>query len=258
MNRIFLSAFTAAFLFSVLTSSGILAAGRQAGGPGRPAAAANPQSFQEHQGRYFTWKAPQGWRASESNSGITLTSPDGRYAAALASIMRSQGTRTPEEFLQWVFTHVPDYKNARIVSLRKLPNQQMSYQTWKFVEAVVSYTDKGLPVKGVWKAGTANYYGMNDAMIVGYRAANEDFARARSFLPRIAGSIVLTNAAGANGINTLLKPRKNPLDNSALIKAGKNRDASRDRTSENWREGMMGTEPTYDPKTGRTYDSPLN
>jgi hypothetical protein len=131
----------------------------------------------------------------------------------------------------------------------------MSWQTWNLIEAVVTFSDGGLPVTGVWKVGVANYYGMNDALIVGYRAANPDFQRAKAFLRPIADSIVLTNASEANGNNTLIRPKNNPLDNSAIIKAGKNRDAARDRASQGWREGMMGSEPTYDPKTGQTYNS---
>ena len=117
--------------------------------------------------------------------------------------------------------------------------------------------DNGLPVTGVFKVGTANYYGMNDAMIVGYRAANPIFAQAQSFMPQIAKSIVLTNAVEASGNNTLIRPKNNPLDNSGLIQAGKNRDRVREHASEGWREGMMGTEPTIDPKTGKQYNAPL-
>ena len=169
-------------------------------------------SFQAQQGRYFRWAAPSGWRVSETNAGVTLTSPDGAYSASLATILRSRGTRTPTAFLQWVFAHVPGWSNTRIVSAKNLPNQRMSYQIWQFIEAKVSYTDNGLPVTGVYKAGVANYAGMNDAMIVGYRAANAKFEEAQSFMAQIAGSIVLTNAAEANGNNTLVRPKNNPLE----------------------------------------------
>jgi hypothetical protein len=214
-------------------------------------------ALQPHQGRYFRWTAPPGWRVSETNAGVTLTSPDGRLSASLASLLRSRGSRTPAAFLQWVFTHVPSYKNARVLSTSHLPSQRMSYQVWQFIEAKVSFTDNGLPVTGTYKVGTANYAGLNDAMIVGYRAANGDFTQAQSFLPRMARSIVLTNAVEANGNNTLIRPKNNPLDNSGLIKAGQNRDRVREHASEAWREGMMGTEPTIDPKTGTQRNTPL-
>ena len=220
-------------------------------------AAAQSPALQQHQGRYFRWAAPAGWRVSETNSGLNLTSPDGTLSASLAMLMRSRGSRTPQAFLNWEFSHVPSYGNARVLTVTNLPGQRLSYQVWQFIEAKVSYTDNGLPVTGVFKVGTANYYGMNDAMIVGYRAANPVFARARSFMPGIANSIVLTNAAEATGNNTLIKPKNNPLDNSGLIQAGKNRDRVREHASEGQREGMMGTEPTIDPKTGKQYNMPL-
>jgi hypothetical protein len=133
----------------------------------------------------------------------------------------------------------------------------MGYQVWHFIEAKVSFTDNGLPVTGIYKVGVANYAGMNDAMIVGYRAANPDFAGAQSFLPQISRSIVLTNGAEAHGNNSIIRPRNNPLDNSGLIQSGKNRDRVREHASEGWREGMMGTEPTVDPKTGKQRNTPL-
>jgi hypothetical protein len=220
-------------------------------------AAQGAPSLQPQQGRYFKWTCPQGWRVSETNAGVTLTSPDGRLSASLASVLRSRGNMTPEGFLRWVFTHVPAYKNMRVLGTRSLPSQRMSYQVWHFIEAKVSYTDNGLPVTGVYKVGVANYANMNDAMIVGYRAAHPDFQHAQSFMPRIARSIALTNAAEANGNNTLIRPKNNPLDNSGLIQAGKNRDRVREKSSEGWREGMMGTEPTIDPKTGKQRNTPL-
>ena len=61
----------------------------------------------------------------------------------------------------------------------------------------------------------------------------------------------------ANGNNTIIRPKNNPLDNSGLIQAGKNRDRVREHASEGWREGMMGTEPTIDPKTGKQRNTPL-
>jgi hypothetical protein len=156
------------------------------------------------------------------------------------------------------YNNVPGYRNARILSSQVLPNQRLSYQTWQFIEAQVAYLDNGLPVIGVYKVGVANYYGMNDALIVGYRAANANFPQARQVLSTIARSIVLTNPTEASGNNTLVRPKNNPLDNSGLIKSGQMRDRVREHASEAWREGMMGTEPTIDPKTGQVRNTPLH
>jgi hypothetical protein len=215
----------------------------------------NP-ALQPQQGRYFKWTAPAGWRVSESNAGVTLTSPDGRYSAMLASLMRSRGNRTPKDFLQLVFTNVPDYKNARIISIKNLPSQHMSYQVWNFIEAEVSFTDKGLPVVGLYKAGVANYYNMNDSMIVGFRAATKDYEQAKSFMPTIAKSIVLTNANEAFGNNTLVRPKNNPnTAHDSIIEAGENKNKSQDKSMQKWSNAMRGSEPTYDPTTGQRYTS---
>lgn len=214
-------------------------------------------SLRTQQGRYFKWLMPPGWHVSETNSGVTLTSQEGKYTASLAGIMRSKGTTTPQAFLQRIFGLVPSFRNARILSVKNLPNQRMSYQTWQFIEAKVSYMDNGLPVTGVYRVGVANYYGMNDAIMIGYRATNAEFQQAQSFLSTIARSIILTNGSEAFGNNTLIHPKNNPLDNSGLIKSGQYRDSVREHASEAWREGMMGTEPTIDPKAGRTRNTPL-
>jgi hypothetical protein len=206
-------------------------------------------SLQPQQGRYFRWAAPPGWRVSETNAGITLTSPDGIYSASLATVLRSRGTRTPEAFLRWVFAHVPSYRDAAILSVKNLPNEHMSYQVWQFIEAKVSYTDNGLPVTSLYKVGVANYAGMNDAMIVGYRAANANFQEAQSFMPQIAKSIVLTNATEANGNNTLVRPKNNPLDNSAVIQAGQNRQRAIDDAMRKDANARRGTVDLYDPST---------
>lgn len=225
-----------------------------------PSAVAAPSgapsvALEAQQGRYFRWSAPQGWRASESNAGVTLTSPDGSYSASLASILRSRGSRSPEDFLHWVFSHVPTYSNARVISVRPLPNQQMSYQTWRFIEAKVAYNDSGRAVTGVYTVGVANYAGMNDAMIFGYHAANARFDAAQTFMPQIARSIVLTNAMEANGNNAVIQPKNNPLDNSSIIQAGQNRQKGMDEALRKDANARRGRVDLYDPGSGQKLNS---
>jgi hypothetical protein len=126
----------------------------------------------------------------------------------------------------------------------------MSYQTWQFIEATVSFTVKGMPMTAVIKSGVANYGGMNDAMVVGYQAANSEFENARSFMPKIAKSIVLTNAAQANGNDTIIHPKNHPLDNTPTIKAWENRQRGVDQAMRNDANARRGTVDLYDPATG--------
>jgi hypothetical protein len=210
--------------------------------------------LQPHQGSYFKWETPPDWRQSESNAGVTLTSPDGKYSAFLATISRSRGSRAPLNFLQWMLGRM-GCTNVRVLSTKKLPAQRMSYQQWQFVEVTLSYTENGLPVTGVIKSGVANYGGMNDAMIVGYRAAQSDFQNAQSFMPRIAKSIVLTNAAGANGNDTVLRPKNHPLDNTPVIQAGQNRQKGVDEAMRGGANARRGTVDLYDSSTGQAINA---
>ena len=222
----------------------------------QPTANNYSSALQPQQGRYFRWSAPAGWKASETNAGVTLLSADGRFGASLAGVMRSRGSRAPKDFLAWVFTHVPDYKNAKILSVRNLPSERTPHQVWNFIEAEVSFTDRGLPVIGTFKVGTTNNYGMNDALIIGYRAATPDYPQARPILSAISKSIVLTNAATAFGNNTIISPKNNPnTAHDSIVQAGQNKNKSGDRSMQKWANAMRGNEPTYDPATGQRYNS---
>jgi hypothetical protein len=215
---------------------------------------ASPSTLQQQQGQYFRWSSPPDWRASESNAGVTLTSPDGKYSAFLATLLRSRGSRSPVDFLRWMLS-VAGYSDVRFISTRQLPPQRMSYQEWHFVEVTLSCSFRNMPTTAVIKSGVANYYGMNDAMVVGYQAASNDFERARSFMPQIARSIILTNAAEANGNNTLIRPKNNPLDNSATIKSWENRQRGTSEASRNDANARRGTVDLYDPSTGQTINA---
>jgi len=100
------------------------------------------------------WAAPQGWSHSESIAGVTLTSPDGKYEAALAGLMRSQGHTTPTAFLRRMLGMA--YSKVKLVAVRQLPNQKMGHPTWTWIEADVTATRKsGSQMKGIWRCGVA-------------------------------------------------------------------------------------------------------
>ncbi len=217
--------------------------------PRQAAFAQGSPRLEPQQGRYFKWSAPSGWRVSETNAGVTLTSADGKYSAFLANLVRSRGSRTPIDFLRWMLAST-GCTNVRIISSKQLPAQRMSYQVWQFIEATVSFTSHGMPMTAVIKSGVANYGGMNDAMVVGYQAAGAGFEQARSFMPKIAKSIVLTNAAQANGNDTVIRPKNNPLDNTPTIKSWENRQKGVDEAMRNGSNARRGAVDLYDPSTG--------
>lgn len=210
------------------------------------------------QGQYWKWSAPLGWHHSESIAGVTLTSPDGRYSAALAGLMRSQGYTTPQVFMGRMLGLA--YKNVRIGSVRPLPSQQMGYQTWNWIEAEVTATGVGgTPMKGLWKCGVANYYNLNDALVVGYWSPLSDFQQSKAWLAPIAESIIMTNPSQAFGNDQLIHPKNNPnTTGDAIMQSWENKNQSQDRSMQNWSRAMRGNEPTFDPETGTRYSTPLN
>jgi len=220
---------------------------------------ADSVSLQTTQGRYFRWSAPAGWIYSETMSGVTLYSPDGKHSAGFAAILRSRGQQTPQNFLKSVFSKVPDYKNPKILSTKNLPNRQVGYQTWHWIEATIAYTDKGLPVTGLWQIGVANYYGMNDAAVLFYRSANANIKEGQAFLPQIAKSITITNTTEFAGNNTIIHPKNNPNTTGDMImKTWENKNKSFDEAMRKDTNARRGYEPAYDPVTGERYNPTFN
>ncbi len=219
-------------------------------------AAVAADALQPQHGRYWSWTAPANWRHSESIAGVTLVSPDGRYTVALVGLMRSQGQNAPQTFLARALGMA--YQNVRINQVRNLPRQQLGYQTWDWVEAEVTASEKnGSPLKGSWKSGVSNYYNLNDSLVVGYWAPPAEYEKMRSSLEPIAASIKLSNPGEAFGNNQLISPRNNP--NTAaegIAQSWKDKNKAQDKSAQNWSNATRGAEPTFDPATGTRYSTP--
>lgn len=223
LQKVFLSAIA---LFLVL-SIGPDLSWMQCRAQGRP-------YLEYYQGRYFGWSAPSGWRHSESTNGVTLSSPDGGQKAMYALLLRSRGSSDPQNFLLWMMSRIPGCKNIKVVAYRKLPDQRSGIPNtrWKVMEMDMSYSDNGVPQTAKMTCGVNNYYGMYDAMIVGYQAAVNTWPAAKLYLPAVARSIKITNTREVAGNNTLIPVRNNPLDNSALIESWKRKGISEARISQ--------------------------
>lgn len=223
-----------------------------AGGPARPA-------LEVRQGHYFRWSAPVGWRSRESTNGVEITSADGSASVQFALLMRSQGQIDPQSFLLMMLGQVPGYRDLRVTSSRRLPDQPSGIPgtVWQVVESELSYSVGGRPVRGVWTCGINAYFGMYDATCSGYHAARSDWPRARQFLPAVARSIAITNPRQVAGNDQLIPARNRPLDNSGLLESWRQKGLSEDRISKARREGTSGYERVKDPSTGHVYEMPL-
>ena len=211
------------------------------------------------QGNYFRWLAPEGWHHSESTNGVTLTAPDNATKAMYAILLRTPGKSDPKSFLLFMISKIPGYAHVRIDDVRKLPDQKSAIAgtVWHVIEADLSYSENGIPVSGTFTCGVNVYYGLYDAIIIGYQAPASDWPRARTFLPAISRSITITNTRQVAGNDRLIPVRNNPLDNSGLIESWRQKGISESRISQARREGTMGYERMKDPVTGKVYHMPF-
>lgn len=220
--------------------------------PGRPA-------LEQKKGSYFRWAVPKGWKSSETTNGVTLDAPDGSTSVQFALLLRSPGMTTPENFLLMALQTAPGYRDFKVKSTKRLPDQPSGIPgtKWKVIEAELSYTVHGKPVIGTWTCGINAYYGIYDATLLGYHAGAAQWPTAGTYLPAVAHSISIYNTRGVAGNDTIIPARNNPLDNSALIESWRQKGLSEDRISKARREGTSGYERVKDVETGRIYEMPL-
>lgn len=215
--------------------------------------------LEAQQGRYFRWAVPIGWQSSETTNGVTLTSPDGITSVMFAILMRSHGLITPKDFLVMLLQRLPGYGDIQVGAIRNLPNQPSGIPgtVWKVIEAEVSYTVEGKAVAGAWTSATNEYYGIYDAMLMGYHAPKAEWPQVRLFLSEMAGGITITNTRGVAGNDKLIPVKNHPLDNSGLIETWRQKGLSEDRIRKATGEGIRGYERVKDPKSGQIYEMPL-
>ena len=235
-------------------------------GVGRPRASAQKEAMtvrpplQAHQGRYFRWVSPVGWKNEESTNGVTTTAPNGTTLATSALLLRSPGSSAPQTFLPVVLRMV-GARNVKVLSAREQSEvrEPQTGMAWKIQESDVSCTTaEGRIVRARYTVGIVNRYGMSyDAVVVGFQTPPAEFDASALWLSRIAQSITIVNAAGVAGNDKLIPVKNHPLDNSGLIESWRQKGLSEDRISKAQREGMSGYERTKDRATGQIYEMPL-
>lgn len=206
------------------------------------------------QGRFFAWAQPKDWREGESMNGVNLESPDAERNAAFCVLFRSPGRSTPEAFARRVsmMLRVADFQLTR--------TNRIDGQPPGMVTSEVEFTFRDLvrgPRRGGAVVSIVQNMGQYDAYWQWYSTVPEKWESDRLWLPVIARSVQVTNPYELAGNNTILQPRNNPLDNSALIKSWEARSLSQDRISQATREGIMGYERVQSPTSGRYYEMPL-
>jgi len=239
-----------------------------AGNAGDPATSPNPDpapsgftrpALAISQGQYFKWAMPIGWRAYESANGVDLTSPDGRFFANSTLLTGSWGQTTPWNFLVTVLNQI-GARNINGLSTVNLPWLPSAYPNvyWQVQEFELTLTDSvGWSRHADCTVAICNAYGGYSALLQSFSAPINEWEQARTWLPVLAQSIIVTNMAQVAYRNQLIPVRNRPLDNSGLMESWQQRRLSQDRIAKAQREGMMGYERLVSAETGKYYNMPL-
>ncbi len=211
------------------------------------------------QGQYFSWAMPRDWRANESANGVDMTSADGRFIANAALLAGNPGQTTPWSFL----VNLLDQLGARDIngiSTLDLESQPSGYPGiyWQIQEFELTYTDPaGISRHADCTCGICNAYGGYSAIIQSFSAPVDEYDRAKTWLPLLPQSVLVTNPGQVAYQNQLIPVRNRPLDNSGLLESWQEKRLSQDRIAKAQHEGMMGYERMVSPSTGRYYNMPL-
>ena len=210
-------------------------------------------------GQYFAWAMPIGWRAYESGNGVDLTSPDGRFFANSTLLTGSWGQTTPWTFLVTVLNQI-GARNINGLSAVNLPWVPSAYPNiyWQVQEFELTLTDAaGWSRHADCTVAICNAYGGYSALLQSFSAPINEWEQARTWLPLLAQSIIVTNPDQVAYQNQLIPVRNRPLDNSGLMESWQQRRLSQDRIAKAQREGMMGYERLVSAETGKYYNMPL-
>ena len=210
-------------------------------------------------GQYFAWAMPIGWRAYESGNGVDLTSPDGRLIANSMLLTGSWGQTTPWNFLVTVLSQT-GARNINGLWTLNLPSVPSAYPGiyWQVQEFELTFTDAaGWTRHADCTCAICNAYGGYSALLQSFSAPINEWEQARTWLPLLAQSIIVTNPGQVAYQNQLIPVRNRPLDNSGLMESWQQRRLSQDRIAKAQREGMMGYERLVSPETGKYYNMPL-
>jgi hypothetical protein len=220
-----------------------------------PAARAALQrpALRVQQGQYFRWSAPAGWTSRETSNGVDLFAPDGKTFVSSALLAGAFGTTTPRQFLELMVRQVNP--SLHVLNARALPQQPAIMGPWQSEEYELSGTFQGISVRLSATVGVSSAYGRYWATMTLCQSPSGMWARDRTWLPAIAGSIAVTNPRQVAGADRVMLPRNNPLDNSGLIESWRQKGLSDDRISQARQEATMGYERVQDSE-GRNYDMP--
>jgi hypothetical protein len=225
-----------------------------------PAAQASG-SVEMRTGRVFRYAVPQGWSASESSNGVSVSSPDRSAGAFSIQLVNSRGSMTPAGFVAMMQRLDKTVSTARIVSVQPQPDiPGVGGKPYKVAVVHTYFVSNGLPMEGEFTSAVSNGYGYWSGVMHGYQATPCLFARGKNLLASLSNSVTVINTSSLCMQDQTLRPRNHPFDEmyGSYQRAWHERQKVYDRLSQQQQEVTMGYEPMQDPWTAQTYNMPLN
>jgi hypothetical protein len=212
-------------------------------------------------GQAYRWAAPRDWRATEGQNVLEIAAPDGLTGVSLSYVLGMFGRATPASYLEMVLRSAP-YQNLRVLGFRDLGTEPsvIPGMPWRLGYAELAYVYRGTPVRAAAMAGVIQGSGQYVATVIGWQAPDTTWSDASGWLPRVARSIVITDASWAVAMARSSLPRNIPHDEiyGAYNRAWTARGVPEARLSQMRREGTMGYEEMQSPATGERYEMPLD
>lgn len=217
-----------------------------------------------YSGQIFSAKVPEGWKVSESISGINIVNPeDSNMGVFLIAVSGWPGKSSPDDFIEKI-AGMGGLKDISYISESKegeLTNPSAPGYVWK--EKTKIFTCKkdevSLKIKSI--AGVINGQGQYVAVLKGFQTTPDKWGKWAPLLERVALSATITNPFKVGGADKVILPSAKDLanDSSPLMDAWNYRNQVQDKASHDFSDATMGVESDLvSPSTGQSYTLPLS
>lgn len=226
-----------------------------------------------YKGEIYSAKIPEGWKVTESISGLNITNPDDiNTGVFLIALPQAPGKSSPDDFLKTVINWASfvdvDYiseSDEKVTTIEQAP--PLSDFIWIEKSNVLTCAKSNSSIKLKMKTitGVVNIYGTYSAITQGFITRVNDWNKWAPLLERVTSSITIVNPQKVGGKDKVILPKAKDLanDSSPLMDAWDYRNKSQDRiqddSSHEFSDATMGVETDLvSPTTGRTYEQPLS
>jgi hypothetical protein len=188
-----------------------------------------------------------------------LSAPDLLAGASLSLLTGGLGRMTPRTYVEWML-QVLGLADVRFVSVQDGGNAPLSAGLpWEMMEMELTHRREGSLARIHLTCGVCQGVGQYSAVLRAYHAPQQSWERERYWLPLVAQSMVVADAARVTGNEPVQLPCLLPHDHvyGGYQRAWHERGISDARICRTRSEATMGYECLKDPRTGEIYQLPL-